>query len=168
VREPGHPAKWSDERGSGDGRKWADASYLLQPCRRGYVYRLWGATTVIYIGQTVNLRARMDAHAKDKPWWPEVRAVEYTVVSTGKLDRVEREQIRLWSPEHNKMHKPASRNVSVAEALVAENRRIARVVRSLPSPPPVPAPRIREEKPAWSGWVDETDPGVAVLLADEA
>lgn len=104
--EPWHPTAWSDERpGRAAGRKWFDASYLLREARHGYVYRLWSGTTVIYAGQTVNLRARMDAHSKDKPWWPEVRAIEYAVVSLSKMDKAEREQIRLWSPQYNTMHK---------------------------------------------------------------
>jgi hypothetical protein len=57
---------------------------------------------VIYVGSTSTIFGRMHQHAKDKDWWPQVRAIEVESFSTKDemLDR-EQELIKIINPIYN-------------------------------------------------------------------
>lgn len=155
---------------------WTDyTEHLRLPPGTGLVYRLLNSRgDIIYIGQTrTPLAVRLKSHSTTQPWWDEVTAVFAREVPLKDLDRVEREQIKLWSPRHNVVHKPVSDGSLVQAALlITENRRMARVVRALPPAPKAPAPPPREtpaREPFTGPWVvDEEDPEFAALLSQEA
>ena len=72
------------------------------------VYRLYDAErTLLYIGFTWNLRRRMEGHARDKWWWPQV-AHRTMVWYGGEWDarKAEAEAIDAEKPLHNYL-KPA-------------------------------------------------------------
>jgi len=51
--------------------------------QRTDVYRLYDADEqLLYVGVGVNGYARLDAHRREKPWWPEVRRVVMTQYGT--------------------------------------------------------------------------------------
>ncbi|WP_181307710.1 GIY-YIG nuclease family protein [Nonomuraea fuscirosea] len=81
------------------------------------VYRLFNTDDeMIYVGSTVNLPARLRAHAKQKRWWPEVHRREISWHETPEeAQAVESEIIRATRPIHN-------RGVQVAQAVAHELR----------------------------------------------
>lgn len=65
------------------------------------VYQCWAYGVVIYVGQTINLPARIQQHSR-KPWWVEVNRIT-TEHYTSRDDALQRERalIRELDPRHN-------------------------------------------------------------------
>lgn len=59
----------------------------------------------VYVGTTINLRRRLQEHARLAAWWPEVSRYQVIPISNHKDARtVERALIRAYQPEHNIRH----------------------------------------------------------------
>lgn len=63
------------------------------------VYLLWRKGVVVYVGQAVNMRARIGQHVSDG--LKVFDAVSFVGCPVERLDAVEREHIRRLSPEYN-------------------------------------------------------------------
>lgn len=73
--------------------------------RTPYVYRLFDADGgLLYIGSSINPRARFDRHKLEQPWWPQVAS--WTLEACPSLDEAriaERLAIDAEDPRHNKI-----------------------------------------------------------------
>ena len=69
------------------------------------LYRFYDASdTLLYIGITGNMPARMAQHRADKSWWPEVSVIRLEQFqSRAELQSAERESIRIERPKYNKV-----------------------------------------------------------------
>jgi len=75
---------------------------LTVPATGPAVYVLRSATTVLYVGMTDSVMARIGQHAIDKPWWPEVVTADiYNCESRGEAAKFERQLIAFLGPLHN-------------------------------------------------------------------
>ena len=72
---------------------------------RNVLYRFYADEDLLYVGITLNLPARWDAHAKDKPWWSEVtRCTVGHYDSREAAEAAERDAIRAEAPRYNVVH----------------------------------------------------------------
>lgn len=70
------------------------------------VYSLWNSEgECLYVGQTINLRRRLQQHARQAAWWPTVEYIQ-PISLTNRIDAnsVERALIRSYKPMHNQRH----------------------------------------------------------------
>lgn len=74
--------------------------------KRRYVYAAKKSGRVIYIGQTLNFRRRVDGHKCQSPWFADgVHFVQLAAVhGSDKADEIERELIARHQPEYNMLH----------------------------------------------------------------
>lgn len=70
----------------------------------GTLYRLFDAeNNLLYVGASMYGPARMEAHRRDKSWWPEVVRAEFEHYETKHLATVaEADVIRLEKPRYNR------------------------------------------------------------------
>lgn len=91
------------------------AQVLEIQVRRGAgVYRCFDARgSLLYVGRTGNLVARLGHHAWAAPWWARCDRVTFTPCADHAASRLEAEAIRIEQPEFNKTHlKPAPHRVA--------------------------------------------------------
>jgi chromosome segregation ATPase len=71
------------------------------------LYRFYdGGGRLLYIGVSIFAIKRMREHAKDKPWWDEVRHIEIEQIDADRPEmlRIERHCIETEKPLYNKAH----------------------------------------------------------------
>lgn len=78
----------------------AHAIYRLPTSPGVYIPRHW-TELPLYVGQSVNVRARLRQHSRRAPWWPDVCDVAVLHVAREDLDAVELWLIRWLEPENN-------------------------------------------------------------------
>lgn len=76
--------------------------------RRHALYRMFDAAgTLLYVGLTAHVEARMSQHKVGKEWWPDVANVQLEhFPSREEVARAEREAISSEKPLFNVMHAP--------------------------------------------------------------
>lgn len=90
--------------------------------------------SLLYIGITLDLPARMRAHRGDKPWWTEVYRIEIEHFdSRPEVDRAERESILNERPKYNVMYNkaPAFAPGSFSDPLIPDLVSLAEAARIL-------------------------------------
>ena len=73
--------------------------------QRTALYRLYGVDDhLLYVGISGAPKARLGAHSRDKPWWPEVARHTLEWFETRKsAERVEKAEIEEERPRYNKV-----------------------------------------------------------------
>lgn len=76
------------------------------PLGAAFVYRIYGDHgTLLYVGMTCDVTARLGQHAVGQPWWATARRVEWDMFGDVEAAAaVERRQIRQLRPLHNRTH----------------------------------------------------------------
>lgn len=70
------------------------------------VYSLWNEDgSCLYVGITINLRRRLQEHARKAAWWATVHIVDpIEITNLTDARTIERALIRTYTPEHNIRH----------------------------------------------------------------
>lgn len=80
-----------------------DREIDLEKCNQHFVYRMYSSDNeLLYVGETCNIRSRLKAHMKDKPWWNDITSIRvdsYVDRKSGKL--AEAIAIRDECPKYN-------------------------------------------------------------------
>lgn len=108
-------------------------------------YRLYDADDrLLYVGITVNPKARWSAHARDKHWWPEVARKTIEWFETRKsAERIEKIEVEEEGPAYNKVFNGPERRVELYNEELARTR-----------PHEVPDPTPRALYPPFHGVAD--------------
>lgn len=113
---------------------------------RTALYHLYNADgQLLYVGITVNPKARWRAHAKDKYWWPEVARKTIEWFETRKsAERVEKIEVEEEGPKYNRTFNGDRRR----ELQYEDAKREGKI-----------QPVIRESIPEWvyRSWFDDDD-----------
>ena len=92
------------------------------------LYRIWGdADLLLYIGISDDFGARWKQHAKEQPWWPEMRrlTVDAWYESRDQAEAAEEAAIKAEGPKYNKRHvTPDSRAEAREEVLTLLTSRL--------------------------------------------
>lgn len=75
--------------------------------RAHILYRMYDRTDqLLYIGITVDARARWEAHAEEKTWWPDVATIRLEhFADRESVERAERRAIQNEHPRYNVVHR---------------------------------------------------------------
>lgn len=70
---------------------------------RGWIYRLWDAwEQCLYVGQTTQWHPLLRiAQHRNKPWWREVKRVDWAEPLNADLDEAEQDMINKLNPRYN-------------------------------------------------------------------
>ena len=82
-----------------------------------YVYLLWDKGEVVYVGQTFNIKTRIQAHLKSK----EFKQVSLIECTKEDIDEVENHNITTLKPKYNKKYNPDYRRQEDSNAKVDES-----------------------------------------------
>ena len=92
------------------------------------LYRIWGdADLLLYIGVSDDFGSRWKQHAKQQPWWDEMRrlTVDAWYESRAQAEAAEQAAIKAEAPKYNKQHvTPGSREEAREEVLALLTSRL--------------------------------------------
>lgn len=66
----------------------------------------WQPSEILYIGQTMDLRQRLDGHKSSRFWWGLVNEISAVRIARKHLDSWERDFIGYYRPRYNWTHNP--------------------------------------------------------------
>lgn len=80
-----------------------DREIDLEKCDQHFVYKMYSSDNeLLYVGETCNIRSRLKAHMKDKPWWNDITSIRVDAYVDRKSGRLaESIAIRDEFPKYN-------------------------------------------------------------------